>query len=173
VNRYATRQTAPRRANDNAPFSPLPAPGLPDRLILFDGVCALCAWWVQFVIARDPAARYRFTPVQSPFGAGLAKRFGIDPENPETNAVIRDGTAYFKSDAALRVLADLPRYGWLRLASPLPKPLRDFAYDRIANNRYRLFGRTESCLMPGPALMARFVFEDINRDKGPPGSAAY
>lgn len=138
-------------------WQPIAVPDLPDGLVVFDGVCALCSFWVRFVAPRDPAGLYRFAPIQSEAGAELARRFGIDPDYPQTNVVVRDGRAWFKSDAALRVLADLPGWRWTRLLRPVPRVVRDFLYDRIARNRYRLFGRHEACMMPTPELKARFL----------------
>jgi predicted DCC family thiol-disulfide oxidoreductase YuxK len=132
------------------------APDIPDGLILFDGVCVLCSGWVRFVIERDKAERFRFVPIQSPYGSALAVRFGISPENPETNAVVLHERAWFKSDAAIAVLSNLPRLGWVRMLRLVPRPLRDWSYDLIARNRYRWFGRTETCLMPTPELLRRF-----------------
>lgn len=133
---------------------------MPDGLILFDGVCVLCSGWVQLVIARDTQERFRFVPVQSPYGNALAERFGISCDNPETNAVVFGGRAWFKSDAAITVLSSLPRLGWVRLLGAVPRPLRDWAYDLIARNRYRWFGQTESCMLPTPELMRRFPNAD-------------
>jgi predicted DCC family thiol-disulfide oxidoreductase YuxK len=141
-------------------WPPVPADDVPDDLILFDGVCVLCSGWVDFVIRRDPPGRFRFAAIQSPYGRRLAERFGIDKDNPETNAVVMAGRAYFKSDSALHVLAELPGWGWTRIAYLVPKPVRDFLYDRIARNRYRLFGRRDTCLVPAPAILNRFVSDD-------------
>jgi predicted DCC family thiol-disulfide oxidoreductase YuxK len=116
----------------------------------------LCSGWVRFVIERDKAVRFRFVPIQSPYGSELATRFGISAENPETNAVVLQGRAWFKSDAAITVLSNLPRLGWVRLLRVVPRPLRDWGYDLIARNRYRWFGRTETCLVPTPELLRRF-----------------
>jgi predicted DCC family thiol-disulfide oxidoreductase YuxK len=76
---------------------------------------------------------------------------------PETNAVILGGCAYFKSDAAIEVLSRLPGWSWARLLRIVPKRLRDAVYDRIARNRYRWFGRTETCLVPTPDLARHFL----------------
>jgi predicted DCC family thiol-disulfide oxidoreductase YuxK len=65
-------------------WMPQEAGDVPEGLILFDGVCALCSGWVRRVIERDGAARFRFAPIQSPYGSGLAERFGISVDNPET-----------------------------------------------------------------------------------------
>ena len=132
----------------------------PDRLILFDGVCVLCSWWVRFVIERDAGARFRFVAIQTPRGSALAMRLGVDVANPETNVAIINGRAYSKSDATIRVLADLPHWSWSRIFLLVPRHARDWAYDRIARNRYRLFGRSESCLVPTSSIAARFLLDD-------------
>ena len=89
-------------------------------------------------------------------GPALATRLGVDVANPETNVAIIDGCAYFKSDATIRVLAGLPRWSWSRIFLLLPRRSRDWAYDRIARNRYRLFGQNENCLSPSSSIAARF-----------------
>jgi predicted DCC family thiol-disulfide oxidoreductase YuxK len=147
-------------------WNSLPAGDLPDRLILFDGVCVLCSRWVAFVIAHDPDARYRFAAIQTPRGRQLAERFRIDVDHPETNVIIAGGRAYFKLESALVVLADFPGWRWTRIAYLLPKRVRDFLYDRIAQNRYRLFGRRASCLVPTPDVASRFLPDDPTRARG-------
>jgi predicted DCC family thiol-disulfide oxidoreductase YuxK len=146
--------------NPGRDWKPRPIGGVPDGIIVFDGVCVLCSGWVRFVIERDPAARFRFTPVQSAYGSALAARLGITVEDPETNAVIFAGRAYFKSDAAIAVLSSLPRWSWVQAFSAVPRPIRDRAYDWIARRRYRLFGRHNSCMVPTPELAQRFVFDE-------------
>ncbi len=79
-----------------------------DDVILYDGVCVFCSRWVRFVATRDVDQRFRFTAIQSSYGTRLAQAFGIDPDDPDTNAVIHGGAAFFKSDAALTVLGALP-----------------------------------------------------------------
>ena len=138
-------------------WQPQSVTDLPDGLILFDGVCVLCAGWVKFVIPRDSEQRYRFVAIQTPAGAVLAARFGIDRDYPQTNVVIRGGKAWFKGDSALRLWQDLPGWRWTGLAWLVPRALRNFVYDRIALNRYRLFGRSETCMVPTPEIRARFL----------------
>jgi predicted DCC family thiol-disulfide oxidoreductase YuxK len=140
---------------------PQPLDGIADGLILFDGVCVFCSRWVRFVIERDRAARFRFAPMQSRYGTALAGRLGISVENPETNAVVLGGHAYFKSDAAIAVVSRLPGWGWARGGALVPRPVRDWLYDRIARNRYRLFGRTATCLIPTPETAGRFVADEL------------
>ncbi len=134
-----------------------PAPDAPEGLILFDGVCLLCSAWVRYVIEHDPGMRFRFLTIQSDRGQGFARDWGVSPEKPETNAVVLDGRIWFKSDAALAVLSQLPGTGWVRILKIVPRRLRDPAYDLIAQNRYRLFGRSAVCMVPSPADRARFV----------------
>ena len=128
-----------------------------DDVILYDGVCVFCSRWVRFVATRDAAARFRFTPIQSPYGTRLAQAFGIDPNDPDTNAVIHGGAAYFKSDGALTVLSHLPRWRWTRALLFIPRPLRDTVYNLIARNRYRIFGKFDACFVPDADMRARVV----------------
>ena len=128
-----------------------------DDVILYDGVCVFCSRWVRFVAARDKARRFRFTAIQSDYGARLAQAFGIDPKDPDTNAVIHSGVAYFKSDAALAVLSALPGWRGVRVLRSVPKPLRDALYNLVARNRYRIFGKYEKCFVPDASLRERVM----------------
>jgi len=112
-----------------------------DDVILYDGVCIFCSRWVRFVATHDAAQRFRFTAIQSPYGTRLAQAFGIDPNDPDTNAVVHGGVAHFKSDGALTVLSHLPRWRWTRALLLVPKPLRDAVYNLVARNRYRAYVR--------------------------------
>ena len=128
-----------------------------DDVILYDGVCVFCSRWVRFVMDRDTIGRFRFTPIQSNYGTRLAQAFGIDPADPDTNAVVHGGIAYFRSDAALTVLSLLPGYEWTRMLLAVPKPLRDALYNLVARNRYRLFGRYETCFVPDAKMRDRVM----------------
>jgi predicted DCC family thiol-disulfide oxidoreductase YuxK len=109
------------------------------------------------VAARDLDHRFRFTAIQSSYGTRLAQAFGIDPDDPDTNAVVHGSVAYFKSDAALTVLSNLPGWRWVRMLRAVPKPLRDAVYNLVARNRYRIFGRYEECFIPDAGLEARVI----------------
>jgi predicted DCC family thiol-disulfide oxidoreductase YuxK len=128
-----------------------------DDVILYDGVCVFCSRWIRFVAARDVARRFRFTAIQSGYGTRLAQAFGISPDDPDTNAVVHGGVAYFKSDGALMVLSNLPGWGWVRALRSVPKPLRDPVYNFVARNRYRIFGKYEECFVPDAELKARVI----------------
>jgi predicted DCC family thiol-disulfide oxidoreductase YuxK len=146
-------------AQPNNSWMPKPVEGAVDGTILFDGHCIFCSRWVRFAIERDPRVQFRFLPMQTPLGRALAAKLDINPDNPETNAVVLSGRAYFKSNAALEVLARLPRWSWARAFALIPRPVRDWVYDRIARNRYRLFGRSESCLILPTETARRYLIE--------------
>jgi predicted DCC family thiol-disulfide oxidoreductase YuxK len=130
-----------------------------DGIILYDGVCALCSGWIRFVAQRDRARRFRFTPISSPYGRRLAEALGIDPDDPDTNAVILKGRALRRSDAALAVVSTLPRWRWVRALHLVPRAVRDVVYTLIARHRYRVFGRHDSCDLGGPLLADRIIVE--------------
>jgi predicted DCC family thiol-disulfide oxidoreductase YuxK len=139
----------------------VPITGVPDGIVLYDGVCVLCSGMFRFVVARDASARFRFAQVQDPYGGWLAGRLGIAVEAPETVALVQDGRAWFKSDAALLILARLPWWSWTASFRLVPRGLRDWIYDRIAGNRYRLFGRTDACMLPDPVLARHVVARTV------------
>ncbi|MBF9220198.1 thiol-disulfide oxidoreductase DCC family protein [Hymenobacter ruricola] len=137
----------------------MPSPAAPDT-IFFDGVCNLCNGFVQFVIRHDAAGRYRFAALQSEAGQALLAAQGqaIPAAAPESVLLLRQGRLYSHSSAVLRIAHGLG--GAWRLAAVaelLPRALRDAAYRFVARHRYRWFGREESCMLPTPALKARFL----------------
>lgn len=153
VRRMGRRRPVP--ANGRTVGLALPAGG---SIILFDGVCRLCAGFVQFVIARDPLAVFRFVPAQSTLGHELLRDLGLSTDDYESNVLIEDGRAYFKSEAFIRIARCLGG-GWpmVRLVRCCPLMVRDWVYDRIAANRFAVFGRRPSCLVPSPDVAARFL----------------
>lgn len=138
-----------------------PKPSEPDALVVFDGVCNLCSTTVRTIAGLDRNGVFRFTPVQSPYGRFLCAQAGLDPAAPSTFLFFDRGVPLTKSDASLAIAARLPR-PWPAAQSLMlvPRPLRDAAYDLVARNRYRLFGRKDSCMRPDAALAARFI-EDV------------
>lgn len=127
-------------------------------VILFDGVCNLCNAYVQFVIRHDSVSQFRFAPLQSIQGIELLKKHQLPLNQLSTVVLSIGGNYYTKSDAALRILSRLS--GVWKLAGVfliLPKAMRDFGYDLIAKNRYRLFGQKDACIIPTPELRERFL----------------
>ena len=105
---------------------------------------------------HDVDRRFRFTAIQSGYGTRLAQAFGIDPADPDTNAVIHGGVAWFKSDAALTVLA-LAGMGLGARFRSVPRPIRDTVYNLVARNRYRIFGKYDECFVPDAEMRARVI----------------
>ena len=130
--------------------------------VLFDGVCNLCNASVQYIIDRDPSAVFRFASLQSEAGRRVLEAVGAAlPEgDPESVLLVEDGRLYERSDAALRIARRLT--GPVRLAAAfllVPHVLRDPLYRFVARNRYRWFGKSESCRLPTPELRGRFLSE--------------
>jgi predicted DCC family thiol-disulfide oxidoreductase YuxK len=157
------RGSVSKRVAEAAPYSYRSDPDVPsfpdDRpLLVFDGVCVLCCWTAKFVIERDRNRRFRFATAQSPLGQALFRHYGLDTQNFETNLVIADGRAHSKLDSVIvsgRLIGGFWRVlGLLRL---IPRALGDWIYDTITRHRYRLFGRTEHCMMPPPECRDRFI----------------
>jgi predicted DCC family thiol-disulfide oxidoreductase YuxK len=132
--------------------------GAHDRVVLFDGVCNLCSASVQFLLAHDPAGKLRFASLQSDAGRAILAWAGLPVAQYETIVFIEEGRVYLKSTAVLRLARHLSLpWCWLTAALIVPAFLRDWFYDRVALNRYLLFGRRESCLIPTPEIRRRFL----------------
>lgn len=127
-------------------------------VLLFDGVCHLCTGTARFVIANDPAARIRLATVQSDSGQAILAVLGLPIDRFDSFVFVEDGRAWLRSAAMLRLLGHLRRR-WrpLKVLAIVPTRLRDAVYDRIARNRYRLFGKRAVCLVPTPEIAARFL----------------
>lgn len=124
-------------------------PVAPHPVIVFDAQCVLCSANAQFVLKHDRREHFRLASMQGEVGAALFRRFGIDPADPETIILVEGDSVRLNSDAILAIYAGL---GWpWRAAAALrlvPRVLRDPVYRWIARNRYRLFGRRETCWLP-------------------------
>lgn len=127
------------------------------KIILFDGDCHFCNRSVQFIIKRDPHAQFAFASLQSESGSKLLKKHNV-PNNIDTIVLIDQGKAYVQSSAALRICKNL-RGVWklFYIGLIVPKPIRNFVYKIIANNRYKWFGDTNSCALPTPEQSKRFL----------------
>lgn len=129
-------------------------------IILFDGICNLCQHSVQFIIKRDNKAYFRFASLQSQTGKVLIKELDI-PHNLNTIILIDKNEYNTKSTAALKICLRLKGvWKLLYLFIFIPKPIRDYVYDLIANNRYRWFGKKERCMLPTDNLKQRFLSKD-------------
>jgi predicted DCC family thiol-disulfide oxidoreductase YuxK len=127
-------------------------------IILFDGVCNLCNASVQFVIERDPTAIFRFASLQSDAGQAILAKNALNTEGLNSIILVENDVVYDRSTAALRIAKRLS--GGIQLVAVfliVPKFIRDFFYKIIAKNRYRWFGKQESCWLPTKELKARFL----------------
>jgi predicted DCC family thiol-disulfide oxidoreductase YuxK len=129
-------------------------------IVLFDGVCNLCAGVVRWLVPRDPAGVFVYAALQSPIGNHLCTIHGIDTRELASVVLVHQGQAFVESDAALRIVAMLPgairHLAWFRL---VPRPLRDAVYRWVARNRYGWFGQAEHCLLALPGYQERFISE--------------
>jgi predicted DCC family thiol-disulfide oxidoreductase YuxK len=128
-------------------------------VLLYDGVCGLCNSTVRFVLRRDRAAIFRFAALQSPWAERVLAEHGARASDLDTFYVVVDEQLLARSDAVLFLLRQFggiwPTIGWvLRL---LPRFVRDWLYRIVARNRYRIFGRYETCRLPGADERARFL----------------
>ncbi|KAK1259043.1 DCC family protein [Acorus gramineus] len=116
-------------------------------IMLFDGVCNLCNGGVRFVRNNDRQRKIRFEALQSESGKKLLQRSGRSPDDISSVVLVEQDRSYIKSEAVLRIMEylDLPFPQLALFLNLLPLFVRDFAYDNVANNRYAIFGRAESC----------------------------
>ena len=134
------------------------ARGPTPAVIVFDGVCALCSRWVRFLLRFDRRGRYRFAAMQGEQGRALLEQHGLDPDDPMSFLLLDGGQAWTDTDAIIRVVSGLGgMWQAARLLRWIPVRVRDRAYRALARNRYRWFGRHDSCYLPAPEQAARFL----------------
>lgn len=129
------------------------------KVVLYDGVCNLCDGTVQFLLEKDREAKLSFASLQSPYAQAILKEKGVTVTSPPESIFFWDeGQLYGKSEAAFRILKNLPApWSWLSALSNVPGPIRDSVYGLIAKNRYRWFGKEDQCLLPKPEWKSRFL----------------
>lgn len=129
------------------------------KIILFDGVCNLCDSAVQYIIRHDRKDVFRFVPLQSELGQQILKHIGINPINIDSIVLYEPGIAYYyKSSAAMGIARSLG--GFFHFGTVfrvIPTGIGNFLYDYIAKNRYKWYGKKESCMIPAPELKAKFL----------------
>jgi predicted DCC family thiol-disulfide oxidoreductase YuxK len=128
------------------------------KILIFDGACNLCNGLVRFIIRKDSASRIRFATLKSDVGKSLLRRFCLSTNDTNSVVYISGEMHYLKSAAILHLLNDLGR-AWrlFYFFIIIPESIRDFFYNLIAKNRYRIFGKTETCMVHGPDLNVRFL----------------
>jgi predicted DCC family thiol-disulfide oxidoreductase YuxK len=128
------------------------------NLILFDGVCNLCNRFVQFIIKRDSKGVFKFSALQSPASKALLSKAGKSTEQYVSVVYIKGGELLEKSTAVLYIAKDLGGFWSLfYVFLVIPRPIRDWVYNRVARSRYSLFGKRQECMIPTPELESRFL----------------
>ncbi len=136
--------------------------GAPDTIVkavvLFDGVCNLCNGTVQFIIKRDKASKFHFAALQSAYGQAQLLKLGIPSSALQSIILIKSDQFYQRSNAVLEIARMLGGF-WsiFYMLKIIPSFFRDWIYNGIAYNRYHWFGRQDQCMIPTPALKARFL----------------
>jgi predicted DCC family thiol-disulfide oxidoreductase YuxK len=128
-----------------------------NAIVLFDGVCNFCNNSVKFIIERDPDAYFSFASMQGSTGQEVLRTYHLD-DYFGSFVLIDNGKLYLKSSAALRICKHLKGFwkiGYFFLIVPVP--IRDFFYNFIASNRYKWFGKRESCMLPSPDIRNRYL----------------
>jgi predicted DCC family thiol-disulfide oxidoreductase YuxK len=133
--------------------------GEPAHILFYDGVCGLCDRLVQFVLRRDWRARFQFAPLQGDTAASTLARFGRNPRDLDTVYVLTgDGRLLQKGRAILFMLRALGLpWSIVSVFAIVPTVVIDWFYDRVAHNRYRIFGRRDACELPTGDTRSRFL----------------
>lgn len=129
-----------------------------EAILLFDGVCNTCNAVVSFLLEHDTKKQILFASLQSENGKKIAIANGVNPELLETVVLVHQGRTYVRSEAVVQVLKLLGgAYKWLAAFEILPLALRDTVYRSFAKNRYRLFGKKDTCRIPTDEEKSRFL----------------
>lgn len=128
------------------------------QIILFDGVCNFCNFWINFVIRYDSKNLFLFSPLQSKSGQEILKQFNLSTTDFNTFILVEGNQYSTKSDAVLKIAANLKGISRILVIGKIfPKFIRDYLYDLIAKNRYKLFGKREFCRIPTPEEKIKFL----------------
>lgn len=129
------------------------------KIILFDGVCNLCDASIQFIIKKDKKDVFRFVALQSDLGLRIIKHIGVDANKIDSIILYEPGKAYYyKAEAALKIATSFGGfYSILKLFTFVPNAISNTVYDYIAKNRYKWYGKKESCMLPTIELKSKFL----------------
>lgn len=130
-------------------------------IVIFDGYCNFCSRSVLFIIRRDSKKYFTYAASQTAAGRKIIDRYRLGEVAQHSIVLIEGDNVYRKSTAALRIARQLGN-GWrlFYACMVVPRRLRDFFYDLIARSRYRFFGTSDRCFVPGPAIRERFLQEE-------------
>ena len=158
-----SRQTTDARPSGPVPYSfrgDLQVQPFDDAapLAVMDADCAVCSWAARMIHRLDRTGTVRICPIQSELGASLLRHYGLEPGDPSSWLFIERGVAHMDFEAA--IYAARLFGGWGRLAGVLlivPRPMRRWLYQRLARNRYAVFGHSDMCAIPDPAFQKRLM----------------
>ena len=130
-------------------------------IILFDGICNYCIGWVNFIIKHDKKKKFMFCSLQSETAKNLLSKnnFLSAQQQMETVVLIQNANYFFKTDVTIMIAKNFGGWWWsvAILLTIIPPFIRNFFYDIIAHNRYKWFGKKESCMIPTPDIKSRFL----------------
>lgn len=128
------------------------------NIIVFDGVCVLCNAWVKFTLRFDKQEKFHFVIAQSDLGEEIYRSLDLKSDDYDSFIVVIEGEIHTKLDGVFALFTTLG-FPWkiLSLGRILPLPLKNLLYDLVAKNRYRLFGKRDTCMIPTPKIRARFL----------------
>ncbi|MCJ8160972.1 thiol-disulfide oxidoreductase DCC family protein [Acinetobacter zhairhuonensis] len=133
-----------------------------NNIILFDAVCVICNGWARFLIKHDPQAQFKLASAQSPLGEQILNYYGMSTTHYTTMIVIINGQLFTESTALLKVLSRLGLpFSLMQTGYMMPRALRDFLYRSVALNRYKIFGKTDYCLIPSKENKHHFLEQVI------------
>lgn len=122
------------------------------HIIIFDGVCLFCNASINFILTRDRADKFVFAPMQRHAAQQLIVDYDIQGIENDTFVLIKNGRCFYRSDAAIEIAKDLPgAWNLLRFMQFIPRFIRDYLYNFVARNRYRILGKTDTCVIPTQA----------------------
>lgn len=128
-------------------------------IIIFDGVCNFCNKSINFIIKRDQKSNFLFTPIQNESAQELMKKHNINNKSIDTLILIKGEKCFLRSDAVFEIIKELSGYWYLfGVFRIVPLSMRDYCYNFISNNRYKFFGKKDSCMIPTTELQKRFLF---------------
>lgn len=128
------------------------------NIILFDGVCNFCNYWVNFILKRDKKNLFKFASLQSESGQKLLEIYNLPKDNFDSFILITNDILYKKSAAAFYISKNLSGISKIILPfSILPLGFTDFIYDLVAKNRYKVFGKREFCRVPTDDERNKFI----------------
>jgi len=129
------------------------------HVIIFDGVCNFCNSSINFIIKRDHSNNFVFAPMQSPAAQKLIADYNVENVGFDTFLLIKNGKCFYRTNAAIEIAQDL-RGVWplFKVFKILPRPIRDYFYRLFARNRYSIFGKKETCMVPTKELKNKFLW---------------